>query len=332
MTDSGRIRFGEERDIGGVISTTFAFLRETWRELGLGLLYIAGPALLLTGVASFFLQSRVLGMMREFEQLDPEDPSAVFDALGGMMGPSYVLTVLGGLVAGVLVTAVVYGYVRLYRAGQAGRVPPGVLWDEASHLLSRSLRVWLAIAVIMTLCVAGMALFCLGLVALIALLPAMSLVVPAVLLGERTVREGFGDAWRLAARAWLPTLGVLVISCIIWYVINAALTMPSSIAAMMFGLNSTDADVGVSGTMRALLALGTVLGAFGYLFYSIPLVAAALQFYSLVWREAGGGLDESVAAMEQLDNQRVPDAPPPLPDDLPGGGGPAYRGRGLDDE
>ena len=331
--DAGRIRFGEERDMGAVISTTFVFLRETWRELGLGLLYVAGPALLLTAVASFFLQSRVLGMMGELEQMDPEDPAEIFGSLGTLMGPSYVLTVFGGLIAGVLVTAVVYGYVRLYRAGQAGRVPPGVLWSEASHLLGKSLRAWVVVAAIVTLCVAGIFFLCLGLVAFVAVLPTLSLMVPAALLGGAGVREGLGEAWRLARRAWLPTLGVVVVSGIIWYVINAALTLPSSIAGMMFGLNSTNPDFEVSGTMRGLMAVGTVLGAFGYLFYAIPLVASALQYYSLVVGEAGGGLDERVAALEREDDDPQPaPPPPPLPGSTAGGPGAAsgYRGRGFE--
>ena len=79
IQDRGRVRFAEERDIGGVISTTFLFLRETWRELGLGLLYVAGPVLLLTAVASYFMQTRIFGMLGDLEAADPNDPTAVFD-------------------------------------------------------------------------------------------------------------------------------------------------------------------------------------------------------------------------------------------------------------
>jgi hypothetical protein len=323
------VRFAEERDIGGVISTTFLFLRETWRELGLGLLYVAGPVLLLTAVASYFLQTRMFGLLGELEQSDPNDPAAFLGLFSGLMGPSYVLAVLGGLVAGVLVTAVVFGYVRLYRAGGAGRVSPGVLWAESSHLLGRSLRVWLLIALVVTLCVAGMALFCLGLVVLIALLPALSLAVPGSLLGGRSVRDAFGDGWRLASRAWLPSLGVVLVSGLIWYSINVALSLPSSIAGMMVGLNSAEGDFSVTGTARGLMAVGTVLGAFGYLFYTIPLVAIALHYFSLTEGESGGGLIDRVAELEQASAEE-PTSPPPLPG--AGGTAPGFRGRGFDDE
>ena len=325
--DNGRVRFAEERDIGGVISTTFLFLRETWRELGVGLLYVAGPVLLLTAVASYFLQTRMFGLLGELEQADPNDPSAFFGLFGGLMGPSYVLAALGGLVAGVLVTSVVFGYVRLYRAGAAGSVSPAMLWVEASHLLGRSLRIWLLLLVVVTICVAGMALFCLGLVAFMWVLPALSLAIPGALLGGRSAREALSDGWRLASRAWLPTLGVVIISGLIWYSINVALSLPSSIAGMMVGLNSSEGEYSVTGTARGLMAVGTVLGAFGYLFYTIPLIAIALHYYGLVEGESGGGLIDRVAELETApaEEERLPPA-------LPGAPPSGFRGRGFDDE
>jgi hypothetical protein len=329
--DRGRVRFAEQRDIGGVISTTFVFLRETWRELGLGLLYVAGPVLLLTAVGSYFMQTRLFGMLDDLERADPNDPTAVFDMFGGLVGPSYILAVFGGLVAGILVTAVVYSYLELYRAGRVGQISPGVLWTEASHLLGRSFRVWLLTAAVATLCIAAMALFCLGLVALVAVGPALALTVPAAMLGRRRVGEAFGEGWRLASRAWLPTLGVCVISGLIWYAVSLTLSLPSSIAGLILGLNATGITE-VSGATRALMAAGTVLGAFAYLFYAIPLIAIALQFFSLTSVESGGGLVDRVAAMEAPgDEGQEPRRPPPLPS---GGSAPAggFRGRGFEDD
>ena len=70
--------------------------------------------------------------------VNPGDPEAVMEAFSGLFGPSYVLALFGGLVAGVLVTSVVYGYVRLYRAGEAGRVTTKALWAEATDNVTKS--------------------------------------------------------------------------------------------------------------------------------------------------------------------------------------------------
>lgn len=341
--DRGRLVFRRERDVGAVISATFEFLRETWRELGLGLLYIAGPVLLLTGIASFFVQTRLLGMMGELERVEqqnPGDPMAVFDAFGGMFGPSYVLVLMGGLVAGLLVTAVVYGYVRLYRQGQAGRIPPGVLWGEASHLVGRSALVWLLIGVVTTLCALLIFALCLGLVAFVAVLPALSLVPALALLRGRGVMEAFAEGWRLARGAWLPTFGVVVIAGLIWYAFVVALSLPSSIAGFVIGWNSSGGEALAvdSGGMRALMAAGTVLGAFGYLFYAVPLVATALQYYSLVEQEEGGGLGARVDLLASDEPSPPPPPPPPLPprsSDAPSSEAPrapGFRGSGFGDE
>jgi hypothetical protein len=80
------------------------------------------------------------------------------------------------------------------------------------------------------------------------------------------------------------------------------------------------------------MAAGTVLGAFAYMFYAIPLVAIALQYFSLTSVESGGGLVERVAAMESpADEASAPARPPPLPSagSNPGGG---FRGRGFEDD
>jgi hypothetical protein len=75
------------------------------------------------------------------------------------------------------------------------------------------------------------------------------------------------------------------------------------------------------------MAVGTVLGAFGYLFYTIPLVAIALHYFGLVEGASGGGLIERVAELEKApDEEERP--PPPLPGAPPSG----FRGRGFDDE
>jgi hypothetical protein len=348
--DRGRVPFRVERDLGGVVSTTFTFLRETWRELGWALLVTAGPVLLLTAVAQFFFQSRLVGSLggllgRPGEA--PPDPEATTEQmLSVMSGPSYIVSLVGGLIGATLVAALVLSYVRLYRAGAAGRIGPGVLWAEASHHLLGVLALagvaGLFVMAAGVLSVAG----CLGAVAWAGLalyvLPLVALALAARVPGGRSTAEALAEARALLHRHWAPTFGVMLVVGLIWYAFSLALSLPSGVVAVLTMLNTSAEPATLTGPMRVLMAVGTLLGTFAALFYAIPLVAATLQYFTLLEREEGGGL---AARLDVMEASAAPPPPlPPRPDaerpapegDAVGTRGEAppsgFRGRGFDDE
>jgi len=361
--DNGRVHFRVERDAGAVISSTFTILRETWWELGLALLYVAGPVLLVVGVASYFVQTRMLGVMSEGFGEAMRDPTAAEgfndEMMRGVGTPTYIVSALGGVIGGALVVAVVLGYLRLYRAGGAGRLGPSVVWAEASHHLVRVLAVLGVMGALWVLVmVLGQASGPLGAVFMIAALlylaPMSLLALSGGVMEGRPLGDALGEAHRLLRRYWGASVGVVLLSGLIWYGFALALSFPAVIVMGVTMFGSVQGDpAGLSGWMRALMAVGTVLGTFAAFFYAIPLTAMALHYYNARERSEGGGLaariDHLFEGPPAAPSTAPPGplhAPPPLPlpgiprpadppppgTSGPGTGGPGFHGSGFDDE
>jgi hypothetical protein len=344
--DRGPVRFRAERDLGGVLSATFAFLRAVWRELGWALLLIAGPVLLLTAVAQFFLQTQVFGALGGLLGQPggpPPDPEAMQEEMmGAVFGPSYVVSLVGAMIAAALVTALVLGYVRLYRAGAAGAVTPGVLWAEASHHLGAVLA--LAGGAVLLAMGAGLLSMggCLGTLVWVGLalyvLPLVGLALAARVTAGRPLGEALAEAQALLGRSWGSTFVVALVAGLIQYAFTLVLSLPTGVAVAMTMMHAPGTADGSSETMRVLMAVGSLLGTFGQLLYAIPLVALTLQYYNLREQEEGGGLSARVDALGGAPAPTPPPLPPPGAepgDEEAATGGPprpGFRGRGFDEE
>src|SRR5690606_15574086 len=103
----------------------FRFLRDNARELGRGLLVIAGPVALLAALLTTWAQLQMETALAE--PYDPADPAALFGSDAYVTGVAATLLVV--LVMQVLIQSIVLGYVEGCRGGQAGALPPAALWE-----------------------------------------------------------------------------------------------------------------------------------------------------------------------------------------------------------
>ncbi|HYE95033.1 MAG TPA: hypothetical protein VD962_02390 [Rubricoccaceae bacterium] len=317
--DLGAIRFRRVRDVSDVLNTTFAFLRENFRELGLGLLTIAGPPLLLVALAS----SYVLGMVMNPEALMPDPAATPDELLSGPFGELIVgyfgLAVLA-MVGFLLLYAVGYAYVRLYREGLAGEITPGVLWGAARRVIGPILGTSVVLTVVVFLSALVNVIPCLGTLAwlagLVYAMPIFTLLYVARLFEGRGLGDGLRRTRTLMQGRWGPSFGIVAISLIIAWVIQTALSFPTSMALMGYMMNSLEGEGSSLGTgQRVLMAFGSVLSALGYFAFMIPLVASVFQFFSLVEQKEGAALLEEIEAIGRETDlapaePRRPAAPP----------------------
>ncbi len=303
--DLGTIRFREERDVGDIINTTFRFLRDNLREIAAGMLYIVGPIALLAAVLSFFVQSQMQALTFEFT-----NPGAnPFDILGSIFTPAYLVYIGLLLVVQFLVTAVVLGYVRLYREGYAGGITPGVLWAEASHHIWPILALSLLVGLFLMLSVLVWIVPCLGalvwLAAFVYLSPSLSMATVSRVLDEDSAMDALKRPYELVKGQWGMSFGVMAIALVAFMVFAMVLSVPGAIAGFGSAMGTLTGD-NPGGGSRVLLAVGSVLSTLTYLGYTIPLVAGSFLYFNLIERKEGVGLfseiDRIDAAPTALDD------------------------------
>ena len=343
--DLGEIRFRRERDVGDVINVTFRFLRDNLRELALGMLYIVGPIALLASVLSFFVQSQMQSSMFDFTNIE-NDP---FEIYSSIFTPAYLGYLVLLLVVQILVSAVVLGYVSLYREGHAGEITPSLLWAEASHMIWPIIALSLLVALFAIVSMLVWIVPCLGaivwLAALVYLFPSLLMAIVSRVLDEDSAMGALKRPYELVKGQWGMSFGTMAIAVIAFLAFGMLLSIPNmmvSFGSMMGTLSGDDPG----GASRVLLAIGSVLSTLTYVGYTIPLVAGAFLYFNLVERKEGTGLfadidllDSAPAVPEEPDDQGLRHPPPPgsdagaRDDGFRSGGfrGGGFRGGGFDE-
>lgn len=297
--DAGAIRFQRVRDLGGVINVTFQFLRENLREYGRVLLVLLGPVVLVAALASYVAQVNMAEalVVMPGENGAPADP---FVPLAGLFTPAYGLTILLALLAQILLATLTYGYIDLYRRGEAGAITPGRVWEEARHLMAPFLGYGFLFGTLIALSVLIWIVPCLGTLAWLAGFIYFWPILVLVFVARATDREDLRGSWERARSLikgrWWPTFGVLFVAGVILVIVNLVLSLPGAIAGFGIGLNSLS-PAPSSSVDRGLFAIGALLSTLMYAAYPIYLVAAAFQYGSLVEQEEGTALSAGLDAL-----------------------------------
>lgn len=337
--DLGAIRFRRERDVGDIINTTFRFIRDNLRELALGMLYIVGPIALLSTVLSFLVQSQMQASMFDLTNMS-NNPLEIYASI---VTPAYVGYLFLLLVVQILVSAVVLGYVSLYREGHAGEITPGILWAEASHMLWPIIALSLLVVLFVILSLVIWIVPCLGapawLGAWVYLFPSLSMATVSRALDQDSAMAAIKRPYELVKGQWGMSFGTMAIAVIVFMVIAMLLSIPGAIVGFASAMGTLEGD-NPGGASSVLLAIGSVLSTLTYLGYTIPLVAGAFLYFNLIERKEGAGLFADIDLIDSessvrreaddhsLRDRRMPEAEPGESSGFRGGG---FRGGGFDD-
>ena len=334
--DAGAIRFRRERDLGDVVNVTFRFLRDNARELGRGLLVIAGPAALVAAILSTWAQLQIETALSG--PYDPSDPAALFGSEAYLRGLAVSLVVVVAMQ--LLIQSIVLGYVEGYRRGAAGALAPTELWEATKRAFgpvfsTMAVTVALLFALFVAVSLVTALVPVLGLLGALALMALAVYLVPILtLLYVQRVAEGDGfwegfEATRDLVRGhWWFTFGLLVVVALLVFAVSIVLSVPGLVVQTAFGFNTLDGGGGLSVVAFAVTAL---FGVLLYAAYVLPVVAAAFQYFNLVERRDGTGLLARVDALgAEPRDEAAPSWRPSAGDGGPEAGG--FRGGGFPDE
>ena len=277
----------QRRDFGEKINATINYVTQNFRSFGTAILYIGGPAALLTGIASGIMQSSIFDLSKTADR----DPSDVFGAFAGLFSGSFVFVLIFGVIAQSLISLAAYTHMKLYhergKGGSAGvsgqSVAPTItvaeIWADMQPNIGR--------VIITSL-----------LVSLVTFGAALLLIIPGIYVGivlslalPVTIFEGsdFSRTWsrcsQLIKEKWWSTLGLLFVMAMLVGVVSFIFTAPAAVLGFMIGAKL------MPGVPTSVIVVAQAFATVGqYLLYSILYVGLGFQYFNLVERQEGTGL------------------------------------------
>lgn len=313
--------FRRERDFSAKFSATFDFVTAHFKPLLKCLLYFVLPGALVAGIGMGLVMSKVLNMMPNAggrnlpggpvqiaEQYNPANPFANAAAVLGIG-----MAALGFLVAFILLSSTVYGYVRVRMATPPEQpVEPGRVWGAVRARLGSVIGAWLLLSIVMVIGfgVVGGALGLIGPGFVVLLLPVvlwltvcLSLYFPALWMEDGGVVAAFRRSFYLIKGKWWSTFGLYMVITFVTGIINYLFIIPFYALMMSKLLLHWQSDTEIlSVAAMSFYALGWVFTAV------LPLVAMLFQYFNLVERREGVGLRHLIGTLGQSPPPQVSNA------------------------
>ena len=273
MENNSFIEFKKERDLGAIISDTFAFIRENWKEYFLTVLKITGPVLL---VALAFLVFYMMSLSDVFSELDAIDKDPL----------SFMTKIFSGVGILVLIYVVLYGlmsmsslfFIKSYIQNN-GRAD----FNEVKQNVLTHVWKFLGLAILITICVIMGAFLCYlpGIYLGITLSLAFSIMV----FEGKNIGDSFSHSFTLISGQWWNTFGVMIVVGLLVGVLGQVFSVPAFIYQMIkMGTMVGDEDPTAvfslfKDPIYLILNIGSYI--FQFILYSITLISSVFIYYDL---------------------------------------------------
>lgn len=270
------IELRKTRDFGQIISDSFIFIKENFKQLFTALLVVCGIFIVIGTITSVMQYE---GMMGLYSGIFSSRPNT-YDFAN--YNESYILSALfNGLILMLLevfIHLVTFCYISVYL--QKGNQKPKLeeVWGYFRYYFFRVLGAGIVVLIVT---LAG-TIFCV--IPGIYLGVALSLVIPIIIMENTSFGYAFNKSFRLIKDNWWLTLGVIFVTSLIVGVLDSVASIPVtiiSVAGKFFAQKSY--------TMPLLIifsALKTIL----LLAYVLPAVAIALCYFKYSEEKEGLGL------------------------------------------
>lgn len=295
--------FRQERDFGAKVGATMEFVVAHWRPLLKCLAYFVMPPALLMGIGLGLVTNQVWNQAARDAAGTAEGQSSDLPNVASMVGGGAVAAI-GGLIAFLLLTSAVYGYLRVrLELDPAETVMPAQVWAVIRQRLGRTILAWLFLSVVVggAFGLAGvlLALVHPGLLVLLFfpffyVLPPLALYFPILWLEDLGLPDTLRRCFYLIGGKWWSTLGLYLVIALIQSMVSIVFALPQY--AVMLGkfmklsLLSSDA---FGMTAQCIYTTGIMLT------NSIVLTAMAFQYFNLVERKDGVGLHRLIDSLGQ---------------------------------
>ncbi len=289
MSNVAPVQLRQTRDLGQVIADSFLFLRQNWKPLYKALAFGCLPFML---IGSFFMMRFVTGTFTRTLQ----DPTAQPD-LGGMLGGMAFGYLFTGL-AVLLFVSIIQEYMRAYLTQEHTLLSSGDLIKRALG----QVPTYLGLAIVVGFIV--VALFFVFVIPGIWMAISLCLVNAVHGIERAGVFGSISRSYSLVKGSWWNTFGVLFLLGLLVGAVAYAVMIPfyaimgfGAMSGMQPGQDPNEAVASVFGMMPIMMA---VMSLVYFILYPLPIIGAALQYFSLVEQKEQRGLGDRIAEFDKL--------------------------------
>lgn len=264
------IEFKKQRELGEILSDTFAFLRNEFKPFFNTFFKIIGPYL----VVLLISYGMYMYMIGDFFNFDVQSSN---EALNGLFLFAVVATfVLSMIVTYVLSQATTLFYIKSY-ANNKGHID----FDEIKKGVYASFWSFLGLGILVVICV--------GVGFMLCIIPGVYLYVPMALsfsimvFNQKNISEALGYSFTLVKDNWWATFAALFVIGLIVYVASMAFSIPATIYNYAkLGIFSGEIDAENFTTADPVsLFLGALSTLAQFLLNLISIVASVLVYFNL---------------------------------------------------
>jgi hypothetical protein len=300
---AAKIDFHKARDFGDTLNISFQFIRQNFKAMMLGMLFIAGPFVLVGSVIPVMMFSRLSA------------PDSTNEGWLVNFGTSTLVNMLASIVGVIMAVGVIYEYILLYYHRDPGQptIQTGEVWQAIRRDFWRisgatlGLSIFFGVAAFSIVMLAVLMGTAMGAEAVVFLVFAslafiMYLFVPITLVVIITLHEGisFFDAlpraFYLVKGYWWQTFGLIAICMMIQYAVLIFCMVPFFIVGFSTEM-FTDMGSSLESTVTYAIGFSLVLTLVMALSYCLFLTVSAFQYFSLVERKEAVGLLQKIESM-----------------------------------
>mgnify|MGYP003132156027 FL=1 len=272
--------YKKPRDLGGILSDTFLYIRQNFKSLAKPLLYFVIPFYV---VQAFILQEYSTNLFNSIMAIESGS-----DNFGGLFGWEYFLNIFISITALSALSVITLKHFKLTSSGketELDQIMDGIL----------PLIMWMALLFIIIY-------ICISIGALLFIIPGifigikLSFTPAAFILEEKDIFDSMRRSWEVSKGFWWITFGLLIVIYIMIYFSSLAVGLPIGlIYAFAFDGGLVGSDSGVFSTIISILtAFGSVITT---AFYAAMHIAFALHFYNIDERKEGGNLRSKIEGL-----------------------------------
>jgi hypothetical protein len=272
-----KIELAKLRDFGEIISDTFQFIRQNFKEILKSFFIFCGFFLIALAAVSFMQQYKIMHVFNEANAGGPQ----TFGSTMSDFWVSYAATMVISISTMCAITVTILSFMALYK--QKGNVAPTTdeVWGYFKYYYLRILGGTLVIGLLVG---AG---FALCLIPGIYLFPILGLIFPIMVMENSSFGYAFNRSFQLIKENWWATAGAVLVIWIITYVMMAVITIPASAVnlASVWLRPQKIPQLSMGGILLAV-----ILQAFTQILIIIPTVGISLCYFNLAEHKDGTSL------------------------------------------
>ncbi len=284
---SQKMEFYKIRDFGEKFNATVEFIRKHFLSLFVLILVVTVPFTVLGSIIQYFnfaeFQNFTLGL---------SDPFEIINLMGELL-PLILLSVVVSLFLNASLYGSVYTYMRMTENSELEVKPI----DVVSKLLPKiGGLVVLSIVSTIIVMIGSMFFFLPG----IYLAVVLALAVPVYVFEDVSIGEALGKPFTLIRGKWWSTFGLLFVTIVLVIILAFAIAFPVGLVIGLKEIFSEGEFLSDESSQFWQVLSNSVINSLTYVFFSLPTIALAFQYFNLTERTEGRGLKSEIEGFEEI--------------------------------